>query len=224
MATNEAAALTRTDLTARLHGIYLIVNEGERNAVAIARDALRAGVRIIQYRAKRGIVAENLRALRDVTRDAEALLIVNDDWRAAIDYDCDGVHLGPDDDGFVDIAPVRAAIGERLIGLSCGTVAEAEAAQRMGADYMGVGSVYATSSKGDAGDPIGIAGLRRVAAAATLPVAAIGGIDAVRLAAVRETGVAMAAVISAIVQADVPFEAACELVERWAGGVHGTTG
>lgn len=215
MAPNQAPALTRDARATLLHGIYLIVNEGERNPVAIARDALRAGVRVVQYRAKHGIVAENLHALRDATRDAGALLIVNDDWRAAVDYDCDGVHLGPDDDGFIDIVPVRAAIGDRLIGLSCGTVAEAEAAQRLGADYIGVGSVYATTSKGDAGDPIGIAGLRRVAGAAALPVAAIGGIDAPRLAAVRETGVAMAAVISAIVQADVPFEAAQQLVQRW---------
>ena len=141
MASNEAAALMRRDRAARLRGIYLIVNEGERNAVAIARDALRAGVRIVQYRAKRGIVSRHLSELRTATRDAGALLIVNDDWRAALEYDCDGVHLGPDDDGFVDIVPVRNALGERLIGLSCGTVAEAEAAQRMGADYMGVGSV-----------------------------------------------------------------------------------
>ena len=215
MAANEVAALTRRDRAARLRGIYLIVNEGERKPVAIARDALRAGVRIVQYRAKYGIVAQHLAALRDATRDAEALLIVNDDWRAALEYDCDGVHLGPDDDGFIDIAPIRQALGERLIGLSCGTVPEAEAAERMGADYMGVGSVYPTTSKGDAGDPIGIQGLRLVAAAVTLPVAAIGGIDASRIEVVRETGVAMAAVISAIAQADAPFEAARDLVERW---------
>ncbi len=218
MAADAASPLTRAQRAERLHGIYAIVNEGEGNAIAIAREAIRAGVRVVQYRAKRGIVGENLRALRDAARDADALLIVNDDWRAAVEFDCDGVHLGPDDAGFIDIAPVRAALGERLIGLSCGTTAEAEAAQRMGADYMGVGSVYATTSKGDAGDPIGIAGLRRVAAAAAVPVAAIGGIDALRLEAVRETGVAMAAVISAIADGGLPFEAAQDLVRRWSTG------
>lgn len=215
MATDASATLTRAERGERLRGIYAIVNEGEGDAVTIARDVLRAGVRVVQYRAKAGIVAENLRALRDAARDADALLVVNDDWRAALEFDCDGVHLGPDDAGFIDIAPVRAALGDRLIGLSCGTVAEAQTAQRMGADYIGVGSVYATASKGDAGHPIGIEGLRRVAAAAALPVAAIGGIDEERLEAVRETGVAMAAVISAIVRADVPFEAAGRLVRRW---------
>ena len=215
MAAFENTALTRAHRAALLHGIYAIVNEGERDPVAIARDALRAGVRIVQYRAKRGVVAEHLRAIREAARERNALLIVNDDWRAAFEFDCDGVHLGPDDDGFIDIAPIRAALGDRLIGLSCGTESEALDAARMRADYIGVGSVYATASKSDAGDPIGIEGLRRVAAATDLPVAAIGGIDAAGLPAVRETGVAMAAVISAISQAGEPYEAARRLVALW---------
>jgi thiamine monophosphate synthase len=78
--------------------------------------------------------------------------------------------------------------------------------------------VYATSSKADAGDPIGIAGLRAVAAACSLPVAAIGGITLAVLPDVRETGVAMAAVISAISAASDPREATAALVRAWTGG------
>jgi thiamine-phosphate pyrophosphorylase len=198
---------------ARLHGIYAIVNEGARDPLVVARAALDAGVCVVQYRAKNGIVPERLHALRTLTQHHDALLIVNDDWRAALTYDCDGVHLGPDDGGFDVVPKVRAALGERLIGLSCGTVAEAASAHL--ADYIGVGSVFATASKADAGAPIGIGGLERVARATTLPVAAIGGITAENLAGVRASGVAMAAVISAIDAAPDPAAAAAQLVALW---------
>jgi thiamine-phosphate pyrophosphorylase len=206
-----------TDATARvalLHGIYLIVNDGTQS-LAVARAGLDAGIRIVQYRAKNGVDPERLRALRVMTDEREALLLCNDDWRAALAFDCDGVHLGPGDSGFDDIAPVRAALGPRLIGLSCGTLDEIRAANRLGVDYAGVGSVFATASKADAGEPIGLEGLTRIASATVLPVAAIGGIDASNAHAVRETGVAMAAVISAIASAGDPIAAARQLVAAW---------
>ncbi|MDQ2865534.1 MAG: thiamine phosphate synthase [Candidatus Eremiobacteraeota bacterium] len=214
MAAYENAPLNLTQRTALLRGIYAIVNDAPA-ALNVARGALQAGISIVQYRAKAGIKRETLIALRAETARAGALLIVNDDWRAAIEFDCDGVHLGPEDGGLRGAAAIRAAMGERLLGLSCGTLAEAEAAVRTGADYIGVGSVYATASKGDAGEPIGIEGLRRVAAATPLPVAAIGGIDRSRMVAVAASGVAMAAVISAIAECGDPFTAAAELVRLW---------
>lgn len=214
MATHATPHVARDARRARLHGIYLIVNEGD-DAVAIARAALDAGVRIVQYRAKAGIEMHHLRALRMATRDHDALLIVNDDWQAAIAFDCDGVHLGPDDQGFADLASFRDAFAERLVGLSCGTVEEAQMARAAGADYVGVGSVFATTSKADAGPPIGIEGLERVAAAAGVPVAAIGGIDETNLSLVRASGVAMAAVISAIARDTDPGAAASRLVDIW---------
>jgi thiamine-phosphate pyrophosphorylase len=217
MATNEAPVLTRAHRAAQLHGIYAIVNEDGR-ALDIARAALDAGVRIVQYRAKNGIVAANLQRLREWTRTQGALLIVNDDWRAALAFDCDGVHLGPGDDGFDSVAPVRAALRDRLIGLSCGTVSEAQWAGAEDADYAGVGAVYATASKSDAGEPIGIDGLQQVAAACRYPVAAIGGIGLQQIDAVRASGVAMAAVISALASAGDPRAAASALVERWSAG------
>jgi thiamine-phosphate pyrophosphorylase len=218
VATHEAARLARATRAAKLHGIYLIVNEGTLNPVGTASAALCAGVRIFQYRAKHGVVAERLAALHALVRAQDGLLIVNDDWEAALRFDCDGVHLGPDDDGFDAVSRVRANVGDRLIGLSCGTVAEARAALAAGADYVGVGSVYATASKDDAGKPIGIEGLQRVAAAAGgLPVAAVGGIGPQNLASVRETGVAMAAVISAVSGATDPERASRELVSLWGG-------
>jgi thiamine-phosphate pyrophosphorylase len=208
--------VTRAQRAAQLHGIYVIVNEAP-GALAIARAALAAGVKIVQYRAKGGIDSLHLEQLREATRMHDALLIMNDDWRAALAFDCDGVHLGPGDDGFAAVAPVRAALGERLIGLSCGTLAEAQAANDEDLDYIGVGAVYATASKADAGQPIGIVGLRRVAAASRFPAAAIGGIGLPEIAAVRASGVAMAAVISAVATAEDPGAASRALVGAWRG-------
>ena len=218
MASPEPARLasgSRARRASRLHGIYAILNEGGADPVALARDATRAGIRVLQYRAKQGIVAGTLRALRDVANESGALLVVDDDAAAAVRFDCDGVHLGPDDCDFRDIAHVRAAVGDRLIGVSCGTLDETRAVNGEDVDYLGVGSVYPTRSKADAGDPIGIEGLRRIAAASRVPVAAIGGIDDANLTEVARCGVAMAAVISALSAARDPADAAKRLVRAW---------
>ena len=210
----DAHVTLRAQRSARLHGIYAIVNESER-AIEIARAALDAGISVVQYRAKRGTVEQTLRALREATRAAGALLIVNDDVEAVGEYDCDGVHLGPDDAGFYDAQRVRDTLPDRIIGLSCGTVEEAAPHRTAGADYLGVGSVFATPSKGDAGEPIGIEGLERIASITALPVAAIGGITSENVVNIRRSGVAMAAVISAISTADDPRVAAAALVHAW---------
>jgi len=213
--TARVAPSTRADRAALLRGVYAIVNEGGPDPIVLARAATDAGIRVVQYRAKHGIVESTLRALRAITRACGALLIVNDDADAAVRFDSDGVHLGPDDPNFSDAAPVRAALGQRLIGLSCGTVDEALAAETQDVDYLGVGAVYATGSKPDAGDPIGIGGLLRVAGASRFPVVAVGGIGAFNLAAVTRSNVAMAAVIAAIANHPDPLSAARELVRIW---------
>lgn len=211
--------MTRRERAERLRGIYAIVNEGARDPVELTRDILAGGARIVQYRAKNGIVAEHARQLRSLTREFRALLFLNDDWRAVREYDADGVHLGPEDATAAELPAIRAALADALIGLSCGTEAEAREALRADADYVGAGSVYATASKDDAGDPIGLDGLRRVAAAAApLPVAAIGGVTAGALGDVRATGVAMAAVISAIARAPDARAATEALVRAWEAG------
>jgi thiamine-phosphate pyrophosphorylase len=206
--------MTRPHRAELLRGVYVIVNEDSR-ALELARAVLDGGCGILQYRAKSGVVPERLRELRALTRERGALLIVDDDWRAACAFDCDGVHLGPDDDGFQCVAPVRAAMPDRLIGLSCGTAEEVRTANRSGADYLGVGSVYATASKADAGNPIGVEGLRMLVDESAVPVAAIGGVSLARIGAVRRAGAAMAAVISAVAGAPNPRRAVRELIDAW---------
>jgi thiamine-phosphate pyrophosphorylase len=214
MATDAPSRVTRAQRVALLHGIYAILNE-EAGVVGRAEAILEAGIRIIQYRPKSAFRSETLRRLRSLTYRRDALLILNDDWRRAVEFDCDGVHLGPGDDGFDEPPAVRAAAKERLIGLSCGTAGEVARAAGSDVDYLGVGSVFATSSKADAGTPVGLAGLRALAAQTSIPVAAIGGIGLENLAEVRRTGVAMAAVISALRAPDTN-QAARRLLRTWA--------
>ena len=185
---------------ARLRGLYVLTDAHMGGGhLTIARAALRGGARIIQLRDKSTPprpLLQIARELRVLTRDFEALLMVNDRLDLALLCEADGVHLGPDDWPVADVK--RIAPPRFLVGASCGTPQEARAAQRAGADMIGIGAVYATATKTDAGAAIGLEGLRAIEAATKLPGAAIGGITFESIGAVARTGVAMACVISAI--------------------------
>ncbi len=199
-----------------LSGIYAIVDaQSTRDPLALARAALGGGIRILQYRAKRGVDLEVVRALHALTNAGGGTLIVNDDVEAAME--ADGVHLGQEDAALLDLAALRARLASRILGLSTGSPAEARAAAAAGADYVGIGPMYPTGTKLDAGPAIGAAGVRAVVQSVTIPVVAIGGITAQRLPEVRATGAAMAAVISALAQAPDPALAARALNDAWAG-------
>jgi thiamine-phosphate pyrophosphorylase len=217
MATPAPTRVTRASRAELLHGIYVILDEGAQT-IALARAVLAAGVRIVQYRAKNGIRSACARTLRELTQERASLLILNDDWRAALHYDCDGVHLGPDDDGFAATASVRDAMQDRLIGLSCGTAGEIHDAEESDVDYLGVGPVFETPSKSAAGRPLGVDALRSLASASRHPVAAIGGISISRIGDIRQSGVSMAAVISAVTSAVDPGATAAALVTSWNSG------
>ncbi len=170
--------------------------------LAMARAALRGGARVIQLRDKTTPPRELLpiaREMRQLTREFGALLMINDQLDLALLCGADGVHLGPDDWPIEDVRQIAPA--GFLLGASCGTPAEARAAQRAGADTIGIGAVYATSTKTNAGAAIGLDGLRAVMNATSLPCAAIGGIGLDNIGAIAQTGVAMACVISAIANA-----------------------
>ena len=126
-------------------------------------------------------------------------MIVNDCVDVALAAGADGVHLGPDD---LPVTAARGIMGPRaLIGFSAGTPDEARDAAVAGADYLGTGAIYATSSKADAGPAIGVAGLVAVCRATRLPVVAIGGIGQGRAAPCITAGAAGVAVITAVTQA-----------------------
>ncbi|HTW84772.1 MAG TPA: thiamine phosphate synthase [Candidatus Sulfotelmatobacter sp.] len=203
----------RHALRARLHGIYALVDPASAEPIAFIEALLRGGIRLIQIRAKDGIDGTTLVALVDRVRAAGGIAILNDDVGLA--RLADGVHLGQEDAAQYDLAELRTALGPRqIIGLSCGTPQEAARVDPALIDYVGVGPVFATGSKHDAGLPIGISGTRAVVAASPVPCAAIGGIGPATIERARETGAAMAAVLSALTVAD-PAAAARALVARW---------
>ena len=199
----------------RLRGIYALVDASAPDPVRLTHAVLEGGVRIVQYRAKAGIDPQDARAMRDLTHQYDALFILNDDWRGVERFDADGAHLGPDDAPQSEVPMIRERLRGRILGLSCGTESEARTAERLRADYLGVGCIFRTTSKADAGEPIGIEGLRRVAAASALPIAAIGGINSANIGQIAACGVAMAAVLSAFSTSANPGAVAQELVARW---------
>jgi thiamine-phosphate pyrophosphorylase len=159
--------------------------------VETARAALEGGATVIQLRIKDATTDELVERGRPL-RALEATLIVNDDVEAAIRLEADGVHLGQDDEGFE-----RAREAGLTVGRSAWDVGQALAAERAGAAYLGAGPIWATPSKEDADPPIGLDGLAGIASAVSIPVIAIGGIDATNAGACIGAGAAGVAVIRA---------------------------
>ncbi len=198
----------------RFRGIYALIDPAAQDEPLAYLDALlRGGIRLVQVRAKRGIAPELFRAVVARIRAAGGTAIANDDVELALE--ADGVHLGQEDVAGHDLRRLRARLGARAIGLSCGTPAEARAVPAGLVDYLGAGPIFATASKDDAGGPIGVNGVRVVVEATALPVAAIGGISLAALPRVRETGARMAAVISGLAAAPDPEAAARGFVQAW---------
>ncbi len=174
----------------------------------VAAAALAGGATVVQLRGKTLSGAELVRAgrqLRDLTRVHGGLLIVNDRVDVALAVDADGAHVGQDD---LLARDARRLLGsDRLLGVSARSVEEAVRAQRDGADYIGFGPVFSTTTKEDAGAPSGLDELRRASRAVAIPVVAIGGITPHNAGLVRAAGAAGVAVISAVVGASDIAEA-----------------
>ncbi len=194
-------------------GIYAILDPKRGDPIAYARALLAGGVRVVQVRAKSGIDRDLLRMLVSTVRGYNGIVIVNDDVDAALE--ADGVHLGQEDAARYDLPALRASIGNRILGLSCGTPLEAQRVDPAIVDYLGVGPIFTTRSKADAGAAIGISGVRAVVAVTNLPCVAIGGIDRTNVARVKESGAQMAAIISALADAHDPQMLARELTQIW---------
>ena len=162
--------------------VHAIVENAET-----ARRAIEAGATVVQLRLK-APTADVVARGREL-RGLGATFIVNDDVDAALELGADGVHLGQSDAG-----AVRARRRGLLLGRSATSYDEAISAE---ADYLGVGPIWETPSKADATAPLGLAELARICGAVTIPVVAIGGIDAANAAACIRAGAAGVAVIRA---------------------------
>lgn len=203
------------------YSLYVILGSDAargRPLLALAQAAVRGGATILQLREKKLTSREYCRIaqeLREWTRTAGVPLIINDRVDIALAVNADGVHVGPDD---LTLETARQLLGpDKIIGVSAGTLEEAREAECGGADYIGVGSVFATTSKADAGEPIGVEGFRAIARAVRIPAVAIGGITPENVAHVIAAGAAGVAVISAVVGAEDVEGAAQALRERIEG-------
>ena len=197
-----------------LRGLYVIIDPavaGERDVAWIAAEAIGGGARLLQWRDKRrdkGLQLRDLEAIARICHENSIPLIVNDDIDLALVAGADGVHVGQKD---LPVAAVRRLVpAEWIVGASTNNVEEARQAVADGADYVSVGNLFGTTSKENT-RPATLEMLHAVRAAVSVPVCGIGGVNESNLRSVVDTGAAMACVISAVVAAEDPREAARRL-------------
>ncbi|ELY36469.1 thiamine phosphate synthase [Natronorubrum tibetense] len=214
------------------YGTYLVtqqsVSEG-RSTPEIVRAAIDGGVDVVQLREKETEARFRYELgleLRELTAEAGVDLIVNDRIDIAQAIDADGVHVGQSD---LPVTVARDLFGpDAVVGCSTSTVEEALEAEAAGADYLGIGAVYGTSSKDVAAEENGV-GPERIAAiaeAVSIPVVGIGGITTDNAAPVVEAGAVGVSVISEITTAEDPqgtTAALAETVETAKGVANGST-
>lgn len=200
---------TSTNLARRL-AVYLVADpeQTRRDLLDVVVQALTGGVTAIQLRAKQISDRQAFdlgEAIAARCRSAGALFIVNDRLDLALALGADGVHLGEAD------LPLRAArdlVDDAfIIGFSPETDEQTSAAAGYGASYLGIGPVFGTASKPDAGAAIGLDTVRRRVELAGVPSIGIGGIDAGNVGLVIAAGAVGVAVVSAVLHADDPAEA-----------------
>ena len=199
------------------YSLYLVIGAADCRYHALmetVKQAIAGGVRIVQLREKYAppaVIAEQARALLRWLRPRRIPLIINDHIEIARAIDADGVHLGQADD---NATIARARLGRHaLIGLSLTHTAECARLDHE-VDYVGVGPIFATASKTDAGPGIGLTALRCFIGVINLPVVAIGGIDLARVQSVAACAPAGMAVVSAICASAQPKQAAARLRMR----------
>ncbi len=212
-------------LATLVEGLYVLTDSGQmpgRSHEEIARAAFAGGAKAVQLRDKRLSTPELIALARRVTalaREQHRLLLVNDRVDVALASEADGVHLGPDD---MHPADARRLLGpERIIGVSVSTVEEANPIAAY-ASYLGVGAIFGSATKDDAGPPVGTARIAEIRRAFPQhPIVAIGGIHIGNIDEVAAAGAATAAVVSAVVCAPDMETATRELWRRFLEGRNG---
>lgn len=174
-----------------------------RSNIQVVREMLAAGIRIIQYREKEKTMMaryQECEEIRKLTREYGATFIINDHVDLALAVEADGVHIGQED---LPIEVVRSLAGdELLIGVSTHSPEEAEDAVRRGADYIAIGPIFRTTTKENAGEPVGLEYLEYVAKNVDIPLVAIGGITEENILDVYRAGARCISLVSEIVGAE----------------------
>lgn len=184
-----------------------------RSLVDVVAAAVAGGVTMVQLREKDTTTRqflEEARALKDLLKPHNVPLIINDRVDIALAVDTEGVHVGQSD---MPVALVRQLVGpKKIIGLSITNRTQIEREDAQQADYLGIGPLYAQTTKTDASTPLGVEGFAALRALTQKPVMAIGGLKASNSADVLKAGANGLAIVSAIVGADDPQAAAQEVM------------
>ncbi len=187
------------------------LGEGE-DLVSVCKSVLENGATFLQIREKdldEDTFEQEAQSLKELCEAYHIPFVVNDNVEIALEIDADGVHVGQSD---IKGRDIRSMIGnEKILGISAGTVEEAIAAEKAGADYIGVGAVFGTSTKKNA-RYLTVEKLKEISETVSIPVVAIGGISASNIMGLKNSGVDGVAVVSAIFAAKDPGEAAAELL------------
>lgn len=183
---------------------YLVTDSGlsKKGTFSDVTEAVESGCKIVQYREKNRSTKEMICEASEIKKICNdySIFLVNDRIDVALAVDADGVHIGQDD---MPIKTARKLLGpDKIIGLSVSNIDEAIQAEKAGADYVGVGPVFDTSTKKDAGKGIGVARIKDVKNAITIPVIAIGGINEENCMSAVENGADSVVAISAVVCSD----------------------
>jgi len=213
--------LLRRDKAGRLTGLYAILDSqklGKRSHLEVAEKLIKGGARAIQLRYKldnRGELLAIAQKLKGLCSESGVLFIVNDYLDIALAVGADGLHLGQED---LPVAIARRLLPiDTILGVSVTTVKQAKAAEGDGADYIGVGSMYSTSSK-ETARVVGLERLREVRGVVSVPLVAIGGINKDNAGEVAAAGADGVAVISAILGAESIEKASRQLIKAFEAG------
>ena len=187
---------------------------------SVCKSVIENGATFLQIREKdldEGTFEQEAEALKKLCAQYHIPFVVNDSVEIALDIDADGVHVGQSD---IKGRDIRSMIGnEKILGISAGTVEEAIAAEKAGADYIGVGAVFGTSTKKNARN-LTVEKLKEISESVSIPVVAIGGIGVSNIMELVESGVDGVAVVSAIFAAENPGEATAKLLKLSKEMVH----
>jgi thiamine-phosphate pyrophosphorylase len=201
-----------------LAGLYVILDptvRPDRPLLEVLEDAAACGVRIFQYRNKTASMRQaydEAGRLGRRARDLDLLFLINDRCDLALAIDADGVHLGQAD---LPYDHARRLLGpEKCIGLSTHTAVQVKEADRLGPDYIGFGPIYTPAAKPDHEPVVGLQGLLAIRPLTSLPVFAIGGLQADHVRPVMDAGANGIAVISAVVGAPDVRAAAAQFIGR----------
>lgn len=200
------------------YSLYLVTDRGilgDRDLFKAVEAAIKGGTTIVQLREKdiSSLDFYNIAVkLKELVHRYNVPLIINDRLDIALAVDADGLHIGQSD---LPIEVARRLLPGKILGYSVSNVEEALHGQKNGADYLGAGAVYATGSKADAGNPIGVEMVRKIKQSVALPVVGIGGIGLSNIEEIKTTGIEGVSIISAILGSPDIEGTSRRLIDLW---------